>query len=116
MPRPHAPLGTLGLPGLFLPVFKAGGLATCPTAPPRGERENRTPVALIAIASAFQAGTLPLGHLSMEEPGRVERPWPISRTNPHSRREGLPLAQQLQGRAVKESNLHIRIRSSESCH
>jgi hypothetical protein len=74
-----------------------------------GERENRTPVALIALTSAFQAGTLPLGHLSTEEPGRVERPWPITRTNPLSRREGLPLAQQLHWRAVKESNLHIRI-------
>ena len=70
----------------------------------RGERENRTPVALIALASAFQAGTLPLGHLSTEEPGRVERPWPISRTNPLSRREGLPLAQQLQEQATRDSN------------
>ena len=40
----------------------------------RGEREDRTPVALFAPTSAFQAGTLPLGHLSMEELGRVERP------------------------------------------
>ena len=69
-----------------------------------GERESRTPVALIALASAFQAGTLPLGHLSMEEPGRVERPWPISRTNPLSRRVDLPRAQQLQMQATRDSD------------
>ena len=69
-----------------------------------GERENRTPVALIVLASAFQAGTLPLSHLSVEEPERVERPWPISRTSPLSRREGLPLAQQLQEQATRDSN------------